>query len=149
MVFLRTLVSRVRRIPLATEPGFVGILTFALLIVITHTMRFFGGVQYVAPADAFVHGHAWITTAGVFPGTTDFDTLSYKGKEYVIEGVMPALLLMPLVALRGVAANVGSQELLACIMAAIALGAAWRIVMFFQESRAARFDLCGALLLGS
>jgi hypothetical protein len=145
----RLAVERFRSSQLVTEAGFVGLLTFALLMVVTHTMRFFGGVEYVALADAFVHGHVWVSTAGHYAGITDFDVLPYKGKAYVIEAPMPAILLMPLTALRGPGPNAGSQELLACILAAIAMGAAWRIATYFNIPRMGRVDLCGALLLGS
>jgi len=75
--------------------------------------------NYVLLAAAFLRGHVWI----VWPGTY-IDALLYQGQHYVIEGPVPALLLVPVVALFGVHTN---QTAFACVTAAIAIAAAWTV----------------------
>jgi hypothetical protein len=75
--------------------------------------------NYVLLASAFLHGHVWI----VWPGTY-IDALGFHGKHYVIEGPVPALLLMPVVAIFGTNAN---QTEFACVSAGIAVAAAWLV----------------------
>ena len=72
-------------------------------------------------ADAIVHGHVWID----FPGNVTSDALAWNGHYYVIEGVVPALLLVPLALLFGKAAN---QTTLAILLAAIAVSACWDVL---------------------
>jgi hypothetical protein len=97
--------------------------------------------NYVLLADAFLHGHAWITWPGEY-----IDALSYEGKRYIIEGPMPAILLMPFVAFFGTSVN---QTLLAAALAGVAVGAGWEIARRLGCSLGTRFWLCGFLLLGT
>src|ERR1700675_4365461 len=65
--------------------------------------------NYVVLADAFLYGHIW------FNGPNPYvDALIFDGKYYVIEAPMPAILLMPLVAIHGLSTN---QTLLAAVLA--------------------------------
>ncbi len=75
--------------------------------------------NYVLLADALLHGHTWIAWSGNY-----IDALAYRGRHYVIEGPVPALLLLPYVALAGTAAN---QTLLSAILCGIAIGGAWEL----------------------
>lgn len=75
--------------------------------------------NYVLLADALLHGHTWIAWPGSY-----IDALAYRGQHYVIEGPVPALLLLPYVAIVGTAAN---QTLLSAILCGIAIGAAWEL----------------------
>jgi len=70
-------------------------------------------------AAALLHGHTWIAWPGAY-----IDALAYHGQHYVIEGPVPALLLLPYVAIAGLAAN---QTLLAAVLAGVAIGAAWEL----------------------
>lgn len=72
--------------------------------------------NHVLLADAFLHGRLWIPVQP--PG---IDALFYNGHWYIIEGPMPAVLLMPLVAIFGLQAN---QVLVAAFCAAIAVASA-------------------------
>lgn len=92
-------------------------------------------------ADAFLHGHAWITWPGAY-----IDALAYNGQHYVIEAPVPALLLVPYAAVAGLAAN---QTLLACILAGIGIGAAWRIGERVGLSNENNAWLCALLLAGT
>jgi len=72
--------------------------------------------NHVLLADAFLHGRVWIPDQP--PG---IDAIFYGQHWYIIEGPMPAILLLPLVAAFGLAAN---QVILAAVCAAIAVSAA-------------------------
>lgn len=97
--------------------------------------------NFVLLADAFLHGHAWITWPGAY-----IDALGYNGQHYVIEAPLPALMLLPFVAIAGTAAN---QTLLAVILAGIAVGAAWELGERLGVSRSANVWICTFLLAGT
>lgn len=97
--------------------------------------------NYVLLADAFLHGHAWIDWPGAY-----IDALLFEGKRYVIEAPMPAILLMPFVAVFGRSTN---QSLLAAALAGIAVGAGWELARRLHASFQTRLWLCGFLLLGT
>lgn len=92
-------------------------------------------------ADAFVHGHTWINWPGAY-----IDALGYNGKHYVIEGPLPAILLIPWVALAGTAAN---QTVIAVVLCGIAIGAAWELGERLGVSFASNVWLCTFLLAGT
>lgn len=73
--------------------------------------------NYTYLADAFLHGRAWID----WPGQS-IDALPYNGKYYVIEAPLPAILLMPAVAIWHLQAN---QTLLSIALGALAVAVAW------------------------
>jgi hypothetical protein len=98
--------------------------------------------NYVLLADAFLHGHVWIDWPGPY-----IDALGYHGARYIIEGPIPAILMMPLVAIFGTKAN---QTAFTCVFAAIAIGAAWYIARTqIGESRGRVAILVGFLALGT
>lgn len=74
--------------------------------------------NYVLLAQAMLEGHVWIHWPGAY-----IDALPYNGLYYVIEAPLPAILLLPYVAL---AASV-NQTLLSILLTAIAVGAAWEL----------------------
>ncbi len=88
-----------------------------------------------------MHGHAWITWPGAY-----IDALAYRGQHYVIEGPLPAVFLIPWTALAGTSVN---QTLLAALLAAIAVGAAWKLGERFELPSAANIWLCAFLLAGT
>ncbi len=91
---------------------------FILAIVASH-FRSTPYDNYVLLAQAFLHGRVWIDWPGPF-----IDALTYNGHRYVIEAPVPAVLLIPYVALAGTSAN---QTLACAVLAGIAVGAAWRL----------------------
>jgi hypothetical protein len=97
--------------------------------------------NYVLLAQAFVHGHAWIDWPGAY-----IDAIGYAGRHYVIEAPMPAVLLVPYVALAGSAAN---QTLLSAVLAAVAIGAAWQLGENFGLPPARNAWICAFLLAGT
>ncbi|MDQ6822899.1 MAG: hypothetical protein M3Z07_00160 [Candidatus Eremiobacteraeota bacterium] len=75
--------------------------------------------NYVLLAQAFIHGRVWIDWPGEY-----IDAVAIGARHYIIEAPLPALLLVPAVALFKTAAN---QTLLAAGLAAVATGAAWEL----------------------
>lgn len=118
----------------------VGFVTFTVIALVSH-LRSTPYNNYVVLADAFLHGRPWIN--GPIPG---IDALLYGGKHYVIEAPLPAILLLPLVALQGLSAN---QTLLATILAGVAIGTAWEIGRHLRVPLITRTYACGFLLLGT
>ncbi len=97
--------------------------------------------NFVLLADALLHGHAWISWPGAY-----IDALPYGGRYYVIEAPLPALLLMPVVAILGRQTN---QTILALLLAAIAVGAAWELGERFGLKRSTIAWICAFLLAGT
>jgi hypothetical protein len=97
--------------------------------------------NYVLLAQALLGGHSWIDWPGGY-----IDALPYNGHYFVIEGPLPALLLMPMVALFGSQAN---QTGLSVVLAAVAIGAAWELGERFGLSRASIAWMCAFLLAGT
>jgi len=73
-------------------------------------------------ADAILHGRLWIDP--LWPGPM-IDAVLFEGHRYVVNDPVPALLLLPLVAFFGAAAN---ETLLACLLCGVAVGAAWALL---------------------
>ncbi len=92
---------------------------FAISLVIYLISTGLKDTQYnnhVLLADAWLHGHIWVD--GPVSG---IDALPYGGHFYIIEGPLPAVLLLPFVAIFGLHTN---QVVLAAVCAALALAAA-------------------------
>jgi hypothetical protein len=96
--------------------------------------------NYVLLAQAFLAGHTWIT----FPGSY-IDALPFNGQYYIIEAPMPALLLLPFVAVFGGA----NQTLLALVLAAIAIGAAFELGERLGVETVHNAWICAFLLAGT
>ncbi len=101
-----------------TESAIVGIISGAILLAISRfDITAFN--NYVLLAQAFLHGHVWID----WPGPR-IDALQYGGAYYIIEGPLPAILMMPFVYFLGERAN---ETSFTCVCAGIALGTAWYV----------------------
>jgi len=97
--------------------------------------------NYVLLAGALLHGHVWIAWPGSY-----IDALAYRGQHYVIEGPVPALLLLPYVAIAGATAN---QTLLSAILCGVAIGAAWELGERLGLNRTSNAWLSAFLLAGT
>jgi len=97
--------------------------------------------NFVLLAEALLHGHTWIDWPGQY-----IDALPYGGRYYVIEAPMPALLLLPFVAIFGQHTN---QTILAAVLAAIAVGAAWELGERLGVRRSSIAWICAFLLAGT
>jgi hypothetical protein len=97
------------------RPLFVFVVALAIYLISTGLKNTLYN-NHVLLADAFLHGRVWIPSQP--PG---IDAIFYGAHWYIIEGPMPAVLLLPFVAIFGLAAN---QVILAAVCAAIAVTAA-------------------------
>jgi len=119
---------------------YAGVAAFLCTLLLSH-FRSSPYNNFVLLADAFLHGHAWITWPGAY-----IDALGYNGQHYVIEAPLPAVLLLPYVAIAGTAAN---QTLLAVILAGVAIGAAWELGERLGVADEANVWICAFLLAGT
>jgi hypothetical protein len=71
-------------------------------------------------ADAILHGHLWVDRHD-----TTIDSLAYNGRNWIIEGPVPALIAIPLTAVHHLDANQTFEAIVLCL---IALVAAWRLL---------------------
>ncbi len=116
------------------------VVAFVVTLIISHG-RSSPYNNFVLLADALNHGHAWINWPGAY-----IDALLYGDKHYVIEAPMPALLLMPFVAIFGTGVN---QTLLAIVLCAVAIGATWELCERYGCRPATAAWVCAALLAGT
>src|SRR5258708_2838130 len=73
--------------------------------------------NHVVLANAWLHGHVWIGSSQ----PQYVDCIVYMGKCYVIEGPVPAVMMLPLVLLFGLSTN----QSLVCVLIASACVAAF------------------------
>ena len=98
--------------------------------------------NFVLLAAGLLHGHAWIEWPGAY-----IDALRYGAdRYYVIEAPLPALLLMPFVAIFGTQTN---QTVLGLVLAGVAVGAAWELGERFGLRAVANAWICAFLLAGT
>ncbi len=98
--------------------------------------------NFVLLAQALLHGHAWIDWPGAY-----IDALRYGGdRYYIIEAPLPALLLVPFVAMFGTQTN---QTALGVVVAGVAVGAAWELGERYGLRRSATAWICAFLLAGT
>jgi hypothetical protein len=96
--------------------------------------------NYVLLAQAFLHGQ----TAIAWPGAW-IDALPFGGRYYIIEGPLPAVLLLPWVAVFGGA----NQTLLALLLCGVAVGACWRTCEQLGVRAASTAWICAFLFAGT
>ncbi|HEY3675000.1 MAG TPA: hypothetical protein VGK84_03335 [Candidatus Tumulicola sp.] len=126
-----------RRIDSAYVAGFVA---FLITAAISH-LRATPYDNYVLLAQAWLHGHSWIEWPGAY-----IDALGYNGQHYIIEAPLPAVLAIPLVAMFGTGAN---QTIVVAFLAAVAVGAAWRLGERFGLNAESNAWICAFLLAGT
>lgn len=133
-------VERPLQVRLWLAPVAVAIVTFGALMLARypHATPY---DNYVILADAWLHGHVWVTIPGNW-----IDALAYNGHFYIIEGPLPALLLLPAVAARGLHS---SQTLLSWILTAVATGAGWELARRLGVPWRSRIVLAIFLLFGT
>ena len=123
------------------KPALVaGIVAAVITAAISH-VRATPYDNFVYLAQAWLHGHSWIDWPGAW-----IDALPYNGRYYVIEGPLPAVLLLPFVAAFGLHAN---QTLISILLCGVAIGAAWELGERFELPRASIAWICAFLLAGT
>jgi len=119
---------------------YAGAIAFVVILATSH-LRSTPYNNFVLLADALRHGHTWINWPGPY-----IDALAYNGRYYVIEAPLPAVLLLPFELIFGTSVN---QTLLAVVLGAIAIGAAWRICEQLHVPAKTSIWLCAFLLAGT
>lgn len=123
------------------RPAYVaGLVAFAITALLSH-LRPTPYNNFVLLAQALLHGHTWIDWPGAY-----IDALTYAGRHYMIEAPLPAVLLLPFVALFGAQTN---QTLLGLVLVGVAIGAAWELGERFGVRRAHTAWICAFLLAGT
>ncbi|HEV3195178.1 MAG TPA: hypothetical protein VGZ06_03495 [Candidatus Cybelea sp.] len=125
------------RIRPAYVAGFVALAVTALISRLQPTPY----NNFVLLAQALLHGRAWIDWPGNY-----IDALHYGGQYYVIEAPLPALLLLPFVAVFGSQTN---QTLLGVVLTGIAIGATWELGERFGVRRSSNVWICAFFLAGT
>jgi hypothetical protein len=123
------------------RPAYVAAFVAFVVTAVASQLRTTPYNNFVLLAQALLAGHTWID----WPGTY-IDALPYNGHYFVIEGPLPALLLVPLVALFGARTN---QTGLAVALAAVAIGAAWELGERLGVRRTSIAWICAFLLAGT
>jgi hypothetical protein len=117
-----------------------GLLAFAITALPSH-FHYTPFNNYVVLASAFLHGHVWID----WPNP-HIDAVYYYGRHYVVNDPVPSLLLLPYVALVGMAAN---QTLLGGVLAFVAGAAAWRIAENLEVPLGRAAVICAFIFAGT
>jgi hypothetical protein len=97
--------------------------------------------NYVLLADALLHGHVWIDWPGDY-----IDAVLFDGRRYIVNDPLPAVLLLPFVAIWHHAAN---QTLVACALAGVGTGAAWKLARNLGVGSGDACWLAAFMLLGT
>ncbi len=116
-----------------------GLIAFFVILIVSRG-RATPYNNYVLLAQALLHGHAWIDWPGAY-----IDALAYNGQHWIIEAPMPAFLLVPVVAILGTA----NQTMLAVVLGAVSIGAAWELGERWQVPRAHVAWIVAFLLAGT
>ena len=118
---------------------FAGLAALVVIALVAHG-RSSPYNNYVLLAQALLHGHTWIFWPGAY-----IDALPFNGQYYVIEGPMPAALLLPFVAIFGTF----NQTALAIALGAIAIGAAFELGERLGVKQSTNIWICAFLLAGT
>jgi hypothetical protein len=124
------------------KPAYAAGLAAIVVTAIVSHLRATPYNNFVLLAQALLAGHTWITWPGPY-----IDALPYiDHRYYVIEAPLPALLLLPYVAVAGAAAN---QTVLAILLAGVAVGACWELGERYGLVRSSIAWMCAFLLAGT
>ncbi len=109
----KTSAALARRIPGSVVTALV---SFVVILASSH-LRSTQQNNYVRVAYAWLHGRMWIDWPGRW-----MDAVLYNGQHYGVDGPVPAIFMLPWVAIWG---NDANQTTVAIFFAAIATGLAW------------------------
>jgi hypothetical protein len=98
--------------------------------------------NFVWLADAWLHGTLYLPH---FPGDY-IDAIPYHGRAYVYQAPLPAVLLLPFVAIWGLHAN---ETVLSIALAGVGVAAAYRVARLIGISRWWTALMCAFLLFGT
>jgi hypothetical protein len=118
----------------------VGLVGFVITAAFAHG-RSTAYNNYVLFADALLHGRIWIDWPGPY-----IDAVLFENHRYIVNDPVPGILLLPFVAIWHVATN---QTLLACVLAGVATGAAWKLARNLGVAEVDADWLAAFMLLGT
>ncbi len=98
--------------------------------------------NFVWLADAWLHGKPYLPH---FPGDY-IDAIPYHGRAYVYQAPLPAVLLLPFVAVWGLQTN---ETVLAIALSGLGIAAAWRVARLIGVTRGWSALLAAFLLFGT
>ena len=98
--------------------------------------------NFVWLADAWLHGKPYLPH---FPGDY-IDAIPYHGRAYVYQAPLPAVLMLPFVAIWGLGAN---ETLVSILLAGVGVAAAYRVARLIGVSRWWTALMCAFLLFGT
>jgi hypothetical protein len=124
----------------AVEGVLVALTALGLILLAAHDRSTYVN-GYVLLADAILHGHTWID----WPGRL-IDAAVWNGRHYSIDAPLPAILLLPAVAIWGTAAN---QTDLAIAGGVLAVTLGWALLVRLRVDRAPRLLLTLFLFAGT
>jgi hypothetical protein len=118
-----------------------GICTIALLGMLSgfHATAF---DNFVWLADGWLHGKPYLPH---FPGDY-IDAIPYHGRAYVYEAPLPAVLMLPFVAIWGLQAN---ETAVSIVLAGIGIAAAWRVARLIGLSHRWTALMAAFMLFGT
>ena len=90
--------------------------------------------DYYVLADAFLHGRVWIEPTALLPTS---DRVDMDGRTFVHFGPLPAILLMPLVAVWGAAALATREGIVNAALGGLSVALCWRLVDGHDSGRLA------------
>ena len=122
------------------RPWLVGLLGAVVAALFAHG-RSTPYNNYVLFADALLHGRLWIDWPGNY-----IDAVLFDGHRYIVNDPVPALFLLPLVAVWHLGTN---QTWLACAFAGVGTGAAWQLARNLGVSAFDADWLAAFMLLGT
>ncbi len=97
--------------------------------------------NYVLFADALLHGRIWIDWPGQY-----IDAVLFENHRYIVNDPVPGILLLPFVAIWHLSTN---QTLLACALAGVGTGAAWKLARNLGVAEIDADWLAAFMLLGT
>jgi len=126
--------------PTLRRAWIVGFIGFVITAAFSHG-RSTAYNNYVLFADALLHGRFWIDWPGNY-----IDAVLFENHRYIVNDPVPGLLLLPFVALWHLGTN---QTLLACALAGVGTGAAWKLARNLGVAEADADWLAAFMLLGT
>ena len=111
--------SRAAALSLRRYGAYIAVVVSYLVILASSHLRSTHQNNYVRVAYGWLHGHMWIDWPGRW-----MDAVEYHGHYYGVDGPVPAIFMLPSVAIWG---NQANQTLIAVAFAAIATGLAWTL----------------------
>jgi hypothetical protein len=114
---------------------------FLAFYSITCSLQATGFNEPVRQSYAFLHGHAWVDNI-----PSNMEHVTWQGRTYLVHPPLPAILLMPIVAIKGLSTN---QTAVSVVLGAFEVALAWRLLGVLGLTLNPRLWLTMFLALGT